>query len=175
MEQMSEKAKPDRPPALDIFQVLTETAEKEKKKRREQLLAPLGVKEFFVEGSITINKTTCKGVECKLCIKACPTNALYWKSGEVGITLELCIFCGACVVNCIVDDCIKMVRKRANGEMECFSKPSDFTILQHIINSNKRKELVTSAFPTPEDYLKEYDPKKKKEDEKIQGRSPSTS
>jgi Na+-translocating ferredoxin:NAD+ oxidoreductase RNF subunit RnfB len=47
----------------------------------------------------------------KLCIKACPTNALFWKAGMVGIIEELCIYCGACVLNCIVDDCIKIVRK----------------------------------------------------------------
>ena len=144
----------------DIFQLLTETAEKEKKKRREELLAPLDIKEFFVEGSITINKRTCKGVECKLCIKACPTNALFWRAGEVGITEELCIYCGACVLNCIVDDCIRIVRKRVTGEVESFSKPRDFTALQHGINVKKRFERIQDVFPKVEDYLKRY-PKQK--------------
>jgi len=78
---------------LDIFKLLTETTEKEKRKRREELLAPLGVKEFFADGSISVNKKTCQGVECKLCIEACPTNALFWRAGEVGITRELCVYC----------------------------------------------------------------------------------
>ena len=80
---MRKESKPSKDSSVDMFEMLTETAEQEKKKRKEELLAPLGIKEFFTEGSITINKRTCKGVECKLCIKACPTNALFWKMGEV--------------------------------------------------------------------------------------------
>lgn len=142
----------------DIFQLLVETAEKEKRQRRTELLSPLGVKEFFVDGGISINKFTCLGVECKLCIKACPTNALFWKKGEVGITKELCIYCGACVLSCMVDNCIKVWRKRENGEVESFSTPRDFTILQNSINAEKRIKRVKSIFPTPEEYLKRYKP-----------------
>jgi ferredoxin len=143
----------------DIFSMLVETGQKEKQKRRQELLAPLGVKEFFVDGRITIDKRTCKGVECKLCIKACPTNALYWRStGEVGITEELCIYCGACVLNCIVDDCIRIMRKRENGVIERFSTPRAFTMLEHSINARKRLERVRAVFPTVADYLKLYKP-----------------
>jgi len=153
---MPRKRKPSKPSSIDIFQLLTETMEKEKKKRREEFLAPLGIKEFFVEGSIAINKRTCKGVECKLCLKACPTNALFWKAGEVGITEELCIYCGACVLSCIVDDCIRIVRKRVTGEVESFSKPREFTALQHGINVKKRFERIQDVFPKAENYLKRY-------------------
>jgi NAD-dependent dihydropyrimidine dehydrogenase PreA subunit len=153
---MSKETKHANRPSVDIFQLLTETTEKEKKKRRQELLAPLGLVEFFVDGRITINKRTCKGIECKLCIKACPTNALFWKDGEVGITEELCIYCGACVLNCIVDDCIKIKRKRADGEIESFSKPGEFTALQHSINAKKRCERVREIFPKIENYLKRY-------------------
>ena len=142
--------------SLDIFQLLAETTEREKKKRREELLAPLGIKEFFVEGCITINKRTCQGVECKLCIEACPTNALYWRAGEVGITEDLCIYCGACVLSCIVDDCMKIVRKRSTDEVESFSKPRDFLTLQNDINARKRFERIQDIFPKPEDYLERY-------------------
>jgi len=142
--------------SLDIFQLLTETTEKEKRKRREELLAPLGVKEFFADGSISVNMQTCQGVECKLCIEACPTNALFWRAGEVGITPELCIYCGACVLSCIVDDCIKVVRKRLTGEVERFSKPREFLVLQHDINSGKRCQRVRDVFPRAEDYLERY-------------------
>lgn len=151
---MSEKG--EKTPSLDIFELLTETAEKEKKRQREELLAPLAIKEFFVEGSITINKRICQGVECKLCVEACPTNALFWKAGEVGITEELCIYCGACVLSCIVDDCIKIVRKRATGEVESFSKPRDVIVLQHSIDTKKRLERVQGIFPKLENYLKRY-------------------
>jgi ferredoxin len=161
---MPRKRKPRKPKtessAVDIFQILVQTAEKEKKKRREELLAPLGVKEFFVEGSISIDKRTCKGVECKLCVKACPTNALFWRAGEVGIIEELCIYCGACVLSCIVDDCVRIVRKRENGEVESFSKPREFTALQHAIDTKKRYKRVEDVFPRAEDYLKRYSKQK---------------
>jgi ferredoxin len=146
MKQMPQKSEPNKPSSLDIFQMLTETKEKEKKKRRTELLAPLGIKEFFTEGNITINKRTCQGLECKLCIKACPTNALFWKAGEVGIAEELCVYCGACVLSCIVDDCIKITRKRDTGEVEKFSKPRDFIILQKNINTKKLVKTIKDLF-----------------------------
>ncbi|MEM0313418.1 MAG: hypothetical protein QXY34_04320 [Candidatus Bathyarchaeia archaeon] len=142
----------------NIFQLLSETVEKERRKRREELLAPLGVKEFFVNGSIFIDKRICRGVDCKLCIKACPTNALYWKSGEVKVAEDLCIYCGACVLSCIVDDCIRVERKRATGDVERFSRPRDVLLLQHGINAKKRFERVKALFPTFENYLKRYRP-----------------
>jgi len=142
--------------SLDIFQLLAETTEKERKKQREELLAPLGIEEFFVERCIAINKRTCQGVKCKLCIETCPTNALYWSAGEVGITEELCIYCGACVLSCMVDDCIKIVRKRSMDEVESFSKPTEVIVLENCINAKKRFERTRSLFPKPEDYLKRY-------------------
>jgi len=156
---MEKKAEAGGKVLVDIFSLLVETSEKEKRKRREELLTPLGVKEFFVDGKITIDKRTCKGVECKLCIKVCPTNALYWKgSGEVGIIEELCIYCGACVLNCMVDDCIKIERRRENGVVERFSSPRAFTMLEHGISMKKRFERVKSVFPSITDYLKVYKP-----------------
>jgi ferredoxin len=146
--------KPQADSAVDIFEILTESSEKAKKKRREELLAPLGVEEFFVEGSISLDKRICKGVECKLCIKACPTNALFWRAGEVDIIEDLCIFCGACVLSCIVDDCIKIERKRADGVVEVFSKPRDFTLLQHGVSDRKRKDLILDTYRHPKKYLK---------------------
>lgn len=156
MTQMSKES--EKPSSFDILDLLTETTKKEKKKQREELLAPLGVKEFFTEGSISINKRTCQGVECKLCIKACPTNALFWRAGEVGITEELCIYCGACVLACIVDDCIKVSRKRTTGEVEYYSKPKDVAKLQHNISSKKRHQRTQDAFAKDRDYLKRYRP-----------------
>ncbi|MFQ5759035.1 MAG: 4Fe-4S binding protein, partial [Candidatus Bathyarchaeia archaeon] len=93
---------------VDIFQLLEEASKKERREKKEKLLQSVGVKEFFEEGSIQINTSICDGVECKLCIEACPTNALYWRSGKIGVVEELCVFCTACVLSCIVDDCIKV-------------------------------------------------------------------
>jgi len=119
-------------------QLSARTWKKRKKKERLKLLSSLELKEFFADGSITINERTCHGIECRLCIKVCPTNALFWRAGEVGIIEDLCIYCGACVLSCIVDDCIKIVRERSTGEVEVFSKPKDFATLQHSINAKRR-------------------------------------
>lgn len=131
--------------------MLSEAAEKERRKRREELLAPLGVREFFQEGEISIDKRTCLGVECKLCIKACPTNALFWKSGEVSVIRELCIYCGACVLSCMVDYCIRVKRKRPDGKIEAFGTPREFIILQESINAYKRLKRA-EALPQPVSY-----------------------
>jgi len=116
--------------------------------KRTQILQSMGVKEFFEEGNISIDKKTCKGIECQLCIKACPTNALYWKykSGEVSIIQELCIFCAACVANCIVDNCVRVSRKRTDGKTERLSTPANvFTVLNDV-NSGKRIKFVKTMF-----------------------------
>src|SRR5512147_2606903 len=127
----------------DIFGLMSEESpEQQKKKRRKELLEPTGVKEVFKEGKISINKFTCVGGQCKLCIKACPTNALYWGTGEVGIIDDLCVRCGACVINCMVDDCIKVERTREDGKVERFGKPREVVKLQERINSGKRFERV---------------------------------
>src|SRR3989304_5745093 len=103
--------------SVDIFDLLSDSEKKAKKKRREELLASSGVKEFFAEGSISVNKRTCQGLECKLCIKACPTNALYWAAGKVGVLEELSVSCGACELTAICCDCIKITRKREDGKV----------------------------------------------------------
>jgi ferredoxin len=145
---------------FDIFLLLSKSGEKAKKSLRTELLASSGVKEFFPEGRISIDKRTCWGVECKLCIKACPTNALYWRAGEVGIMDDLCVYCGACVLSCMVDDCIKVERKREDGATESFSKPREVVKLAEKINAKKRFERVSELFPTIERYLEKYKPPK---------------
>jgi ferredoxin len=146
--------------SVDIFGLLSDSGEKdekaERKKRREELLASSKVKDFFAEGKISVNKRTCHGIECNLCVKACPTNALYWKKGEIGIVEDLCVYCGACVLSCMIDDCIRIERKRESGEMERFSKPKDVTKLEHSINAKKRFERVREVFPTAEEYCAKY-------------------
>jgi len=134
-----------KPPS--IFDLMNEeneavSEEEERRKRRKELIEPTGVKELFKDGKISINKFTCVGGQCKLCIQKCPTNALYWGTGEVGIIDDLCVYCGACVVNCMVDNCIKIQRTREGGKTEKFSKPKDVIVLQERINTKKRFERV---------------------------------
>ena len=112
-----------------IFDLMNEeeeavSEEEERKKRRKELLEPTGIKEHYKDGKISINKFTCVGAQCKLCIDKCPTNALYWGTGEVGLIEDLCVYCGACVANCMVDDCIKVERTLDNGTVEKFGKVS---------------------------------------------------
>ncbi len=144
---------------IDIFNMLSgteEKAEKPQKSQRQELLEPTGVKELFPEGKISINKYTCIGVQCKLCIKACPTNALYWKTGEVGIIDDLCVYCSACVLSCMVDDCIKITRKREDGKTEKFGKPRDVMVLANSLNAEKRFQRVCDVLQSAEEYCKKY-------------------
>jgi len=131
---------------LDIYQLLQETSRKLERARKTRLLQSLGVKEFFEGGDIRIDKNTCKGVECKLCIEACPTNALYWKAGEVGIVNELCVYCAACVWSCVVDNCIQVTRKRPNGETEKICTQKQVLALLGNINSKKRAKITKDLF-----------------------------
>ena len=140
----------------NIYDLLLEASEKEKKQRRAELLESIGIKEYFDEGSVKIDMKTCKGLECNLCVEACPTYALYWKAGDIGLVEDLCVYCAACVLNCIVDNCIYVRRKRPNGEVEEFSTPRDVLMLLHKINSEKRSDRIKSIFPTVEDYLERY-------------------
>ena len=141
---------------VDFCGLLLDASPKRKLKRRTQLLGSIGVKEFFKEGTIRVDMKTCKGVECKFCIKMCPTNALYWKHGEIGVTGELCIYCTSCVLSCMVDNCIEVLRKRPNGESERFSNPLSVLALLERTNAKNREKTVRLIFPDEESYLKRY-------------------
>ena len=153
-------SKKDAKKTLSIFDLLEEDDredEKEATKRmRAELLEPMGVKDLFEEGSIKIDMRTCRGIECNLCVKACPTNALYWKAGEIGIVDDLCIRCTACVANCCVDDCITVSRKRPDDKTESFSNPKDVLTLQCNICSKKRRDKVEVRYPTIEEYFESH-------------------
>jgi hypothetical protein len=56
----------------------------------------------------------------------------------------------------MVDDCIKITRKREDGKVEKFSKPMDVLKLENKINAKKSFERVREVFPTAEDYCKRY-------------------
>lgn len=139
----------------DVFHLLREASQKRERKERTRLLQSMGINENFVEGSVRINWKTCRGVECKLCIDACPTNALYWREGEVGIAEKLCVFCVGCVGVCLIDDCIQVSRKRPSGEIESFSNAREVLILLHTINSKKAVERTKSRFQNTEAQLKQ--------------------
>ena len=149
--------------SVNIFDLLEKASEEEKcepKIRRAELLESMHVKECFKEGNMKIDMRTCRGIECNLCVKACPTNALYWKAGEIGIVEDLCIYCTACVANCCVDNCIRVTRKRQDGKTESFSTPKDVLNLLSKICSKKRWEKVMEAYPTIEEYFKLHETRK---------------
>jgi ferredoxin len=143
---------------VDIFGLLSEdTVDSEKKNDRETLLATTGVKDVFQWGTISINIYTCLGVQCKACIKVCPTNTLYWGSGKIEVVEDLCVYCGACVLVCQVDDCIKLERRRdKDGKVEKFSNPTDVLLFQKKTNTNKRVQRVRSVVLKPKDYYAQY-------------------
>lgn len=132
---------------IDIFQLLDTASKRRQKQERQEILADLEVQDLFHEGTITINTKTCQGVECKLCIDICPTHALYWAKGEVGIESKLCLYCMACVFSCIVEDCISISRKRATGEKESFSNSKCACVILHKISLNKRIDRIQSISP----------------------------
>jgi len=142
---------------VNIFDLLSEEVSEEKpKSRRAEFLEPMGIKDFFEEGSIKIDLRICRGIECNLCVKACPTNALYWKAGEIGIIEDLCIHCTACVANCMVDNCICVTRKRPDGKTESFCNAKDVCVLLRNINLIKRRDRLKSLYPTVEEYLERH-------------------
>ncbi|MEM1586675.1 MAG: hypothetical protein QXX99_04255 [Candidatus Bathyarchaeia archaeon] len=132
------------PKNIDIFHLLLESSKK--KELRAEILTSLKIKEYFIDGNVEINKKTCRGVDCQLCIKVCPTNALYWGYGQVNIIEDLCIRCAACVLSCMVDDCIKVTRRRPNNRVESFSNPRQVFRLLQSIGSEKRLDIVIRIF-----------------------------
>jgi Fe-S-cluster-containing hydrogenase component 2 len=158
-EEISDLSSKKNESNVNIYDLLSEAFEKdeEKKSKRVELLGSMGVEDRFEDGNITIDMRTCRGIECNLCVKACPTNALYWKAGEIGIEEDLCIHCTACVLNCCVDDCIKVTRKRPYGKTETYSKPQDVLKLYRNIISKKKREAVKFIIEKPEEYYTNKD------------------
>jgi Fe-S-cluster-containing hydrogenase component 2 len=85
-------------------------------------------------------------------VKACPTNALYWRAGEIGIEEDLCIHCTACVLNCCVDNCIQVTRKRPDGKTETFSTPKEALEVNRIIAAKNKRERVKTRVEDSEEY-----------------------
>jgi len=148
--------KRDEKTSTDIFKALLETSKKQRRAKREQMLKAVGVQEFFEEGGIKIDMKTCKGVECEFCIKVCPTKALYWKAGEIAIIDDLCVYCTSCVLNCMVDGCIEVHRKRNNGTVERFKTPAEVCALSQNTSTEKRIDAVKKLLPDQEAYVQRY-------------------
>jgi Na+-translocating ferredoxin:NAD+ oxidoreductase RNF subunit RnfB len=155
--------------SIDIFGMLSDSPPKEPEKPqppqktpRQELLENTKYKDkdLYPEGTITINKYTCVGLQCKLCIKACPTNALYWTNSGVEVIDDLCLHCEACVLNCMVDDCIKVTRKRPDGKTETFSKPKDIIALTNQANAIKRAQRICDVYPSTEEDCTKHENKK---------------
>jgi MinD superfamily P-loop ATPase len=87
---------------------------------------------------------------------------LFWKAGEVGIIEELCIYCGACVLNCIVNNCIEIKRERVTGEVESFSNPREYVTLQYQINAEKRSKKIKETFPNQDNLRRQKTRSKEK-------------
>jgi len=145
--------------AVDIFGLLAGEEEKRRRAIREEVLGALGIPDFFVKGSVHIDERKCYGVECDLCVKACPTKAIFWRSGRLVVQDEICIYCTACVANCMVEGCITVRRVRPDGTVEEFSSPGDVARLLRAIAGRRAEDAVERLFPRPEDFLARYSPR----------------
>jgi len=65
----------------------------------------------------------------------------------VRISEELCIYCAACVLNCIVDDCIRVTGKREDGRIEVFSTPEEALRILMKRSSERRLDLARQVSP----------------------------
>ncbi len=63
----------------------------------------------------------------------------------------------------MVDDCIKIERKREDDTVEKFSKPNDVIKLGEKLGGKKRFERVKAIFPTITKYCESYCEKPKDE------------
>ena len=139
---------------MDIFSLMVGEEEKRKRALREEVLGALGIPDFFVKGSVSIDMRKCYGRECDMCVRACPTKAIFWRGGELVVQEEICIFCTACVANCMVDGCIRVRRTRPDGRVEEFSSLREAACLQKAIATEKAVGAVEQLFPNTEEFLR---------------------
>lgn len=126
----------------DIYSLLS--GQEKPRINRAEILRSMGIIQlFFEEGSLKIDMSKCLGVECKLCVKACPTNALYWDEAKVKLEEDLCINCSACVLNCIVDNCMILTRRSGDGKTSKFGTPRGAALANNSTASQKRKNVVS--------------------------------
>ena len=142
--------------SVDIFSLMVREEEKRRKAVREEVLSALDIPEFFSSGSVSIDIGKCYGPQCDLCVKACPTSAIFWREGHLIVQEELCIYCTACVANCMVEGCIRVRRVRPDGRVEEYSSLRDVAALQKATAGAKAMEMVERLFPSPEEYLARF-------------------
>ena len=127
----------------DIYSLLLK-GQKKPRTERTEILHSMGITQlFYEEGSLRIDMSKCLGVECKLCIKACPANALYWEEAKVKLVEDLCIYCSACVFNCIVDNCMVLTRRSGDGKRIRFSTPKGAALANNATAAEKRRKAVS--------------------------------
>jgi len=92
-------------------------------------------------------------------VKACPTKAIFWRSGKLIVQDEICIYCTACVANCMVEGCITVRRVRPDGTVEEFSSLGEVATLLRAVAGRKAEDAVERLFPRPGDFLARYGPR----------------
>ena len=104
----------------------------------------LGIVDVFLEGHLLIDMKLCKREECsRPCTEVCSTNALHWSRNEkIMILSELCMHCGACVLVCEVENCMKLTRKRSCGKIETLSSSKQVLTLHRNASTIKRRHRV---------------------------------
>jgi len=141
---------------VDIFSMMVEEEEKRRRALREEVLGTLGIQDIFVKGSVSVDMRKCYGRECDMCVKACPTRAIFWRDNELVIQEEICIFCTACVANCMVEGCIRVRRVRPDGTVEEYSSVREVAVLLRSISGRKALEAVEAVFPSTSDFLQRF-------------------
>ena len=123
--------------------------EKRSPKKQNALLRhkylSMAIVDIFLEGYLLIDMKLCKREECsKPCIEVCSTNALHWSKDGMVIFSELCMHCGACVLACEVENCMKITRKRSCGKVETLSSPKQVLTVHRNASTEKRRQRVKS-------------------------------
>jgi len=127
----------------DIYSLLLK-GQKKPRVNGAEILRSMGITQlYFEEGSLEIDMSKCVGVECKLCVKACPTYALYWDEAKVKLEEDLCIYCSACVFNCIVDNCMVLTRRGGDGKVSKFGTSRGAALVNNSTASQKRKKAMS--------------------------------
>jgi len=76
----------------------------------------------YNKGSITVRGHIC--IQCKICMKICPTDAIEFTDGHMTLDEDKCIACGECATKC-PQKCIAMTDVKAlicdtcEGDPEC--------------------------------------------------------
>ncbi|MFW9995078.1 MAG: 4Fe-4S dicluster domain-containing protein [Candidatus Odinarchaeota archaeon] len=108
----------------------------------KKILRDMNVPQNYRNIEITINTSLCP-LGCQMCVKACPTSALYFFE-VVHVQKELCIGCGACASACPYVEPIKITRTRiSDGKTEVFRNLKEFVKTNNAENARKRIKYLS--------------------------------